>query len=31
MGFRVSRRSCETHWDYASKISSCGRCGWETN
>ncbi|VDB87979.1 Bgt-51966 [Blumeria graminis f. sp. tritici] len=26
MGFRVFRRSCETHSEYASKMSGCGRC-----
>ncbi|VCU40625.1 Bgt-51661 [Blumeria graminis f. sp. tritici] len=26
MGFRVSQRSCETHSEYASKMSGCGRC-----
>ncbi|VDB88256.1 Bgt-51162 [Blumeria graminis f. sp. tritici] len=31
MGFRVFRRSCETHSEYASKISGCGRCRWGTD
>ncbi|VDB83850.1 Bgt-50199 [Blumeria graminis f. sp. tritici] len=31
MGFRVSRRSCETHSEYASKMSGCDRCSWGTN
>ncbi|VCU40643.1 Bgt-51664 [Blumeria graminis f. sp. tritici] len=31
MGFRVSRRSCETHSEYASKMSGCDRCGWGNN
>ncbi|VDB88164.1 Bgt-50605 [Blumeria graminis f. sp. tritici] len=25
MGFRVFRRSCETHSEYASKMSGCNR------
>ncbi|VCU39353.1 Bgt-50005 [Blumeria graminis f. sp. tritici] len=25
MGFRVFRRSCETHSEYASKMSGCDR------
>ncbi|VDB88149.1 Bgt-50612 [Blumeria graminis f. sp. tritici] len=31
MGFRVFRRSCETHSEYASKMSGCHRYGWGTN
>ncbi|VDB84363.1 Bgt-51508 [Blumeria graminis f. sp. tritici] len=31
MGFRVFRRSCETHSEYASKMSGCDTCGLRTN
>ncbi|VDB90368.1 Bgt-51179 [Blumeria graminis f. sp. tritici] len=31
MGFCVFRRSCETHSEYASKMSGCDRCGLGTN
>ncbi|VCU39618.1 Bgt-50919 [Blumeria graminis f. sp. tritici] len=31
MGFRVFRRSCETHSVYASKMSGCDICGWGTD
>ncbi|VCU39257.1 Bgt-51785 [Blumeria graminis f. sp. tritici] len=31
MGFCVFRRSCETHSEYASKMSGCGRCRWGTD
>ncbi|VDB87932.1 Bgt-51958 [Blumeria graminis f. sp. tritici] len=31
MGFRVFRRSCETHSECVSKMSGCGRCGWRTD
>ncbi|VDB94735.1 Bgt-51895 [Blumeria graminis f. sp. tritici] len=31
MGFRVFRRSCETHSEYARKMSGCDKCGWGSN